>query len=434
MKKVVVRAQCGLSGEYGLSVLDVSCAGMVIRGTWLFRGKLDEKLLRDGLGQILDMYPQLGGRIDGMKRIRFDNSGVSFAVDDEPRLNVAAVAAMPKAAVRFGAGMNMRRVRAGKAPLLSVRVTYLADGTVLSVWAAHVVMDGAAFYGMVDNWGCLCRGIRPQKPSLDNTLFDAVGRMSRADVERTIAQAGWSHLGIGQLVDAVVGRITGTLMRRAKSVELPLAVLERFRDAFAARHGRSFGMHTLLSALTVKACFMALHHADDIKCQLVTTVDMRGRTGGVTSAFSGNAVCNVMVEFHAGDTLYDIAEKENVMLSRLFGNGGEELARYAALYFNAVYYKLPMLVFDLAGMTAKRPTTLYINDFMKFPLYNVDFGEGELVAVLPHDLPDQIRFWPMPSDGPGVEVLFTGSLGKIMDAAGARKMFAMVLRGSGVEF
>lgn len=112
MKKVVVRAQCGVSGEYGLSVLDVSCAGMVIRGTWLFRGKLDEKLLRDGLGQILDMYPQLGGRIDGMKRIRFDNSGVSFAVDDEPRLNVAAVAAMPKAAVRFGAGMNMRRVRA----------------------------------------------------------------------------------------------------------------------------------------------------------------------------------------------------------------------------------------------------------------------------------------------------------------------------------
>lgn len=56
------------------------------------------------------------------------------------------------------------------------------------------------------------------------------------------------------------------------------------------------------------------------------------------------------------------------------------------------------------------------------------------MAVLPYDLPDQIRFWPMPSDRPGVEVLFTGSLGKIMDAARARKMFAKVLRGYGVEF
>lgn len=48
---------------------------------------------------------------------------------------------------------------------------------------------------------------------------------------------------------------------------------------------------------------------------------------------------------------------------------------------------------------------------LKFPIYDVDFGDGKPLLILPDDLADQIEFEPLP-DKSGVEIIFRGYLAK----------------------
>ncbi|MBN1410371.1 MAG: hypothetical protein JW969_05970 [Spirochaetales bacterium] len=93
----------------------------------------------------------------------------------------------------------------------------------------------------------------------------------------------------------------------------------------------------------------------------------------------------------------------------------EKLEAFFRLIVNVSAHKIPYLHFDTVNMNTKHPRLVYINNFSKIHVYDIDFGQGIPVMVIPHNLYDPIVIWPAhPSKG-GVEVYFSGQFAhKIM--------------------
>ena len=49
-------------GEWRFSVLDRACLNMVIKGMWLFHGRLDAAAMKESFARLLGYYPHLCGR------------------------------------------------------------------------------------------------------------------------------------------------------------------------------------------------------------------------------------------------------------------------------------------------------------------------------------------------------------------------------------
>ncbi len=70
--------------------------------------------------------------------------------------------------------------------------------------------------------------------------------------------------------------------------------------------------------------------------------------------------------------------------------------------------KLPLAPFEVMGMHAKKPSVVYLNNFSRLHIYDIDFGRGNPVKVIPHNLQDQVVIWPAPPKVGGVELYFAG--------------------------
>ena len=84
----VAGAQPG--GEWRFSVLDRACLNMVIKGMWLFHGRLDAAAMKESFARLLGYYPHLCGRVMRGEAVACDNSGVPFAVDEAPRCRLCS--------------------------------------------------------------------------------------------------------------------------------------------------------------------------------------------------------------------------------------------------------------------------------------------------------------------------------------------------------
>ena len=165
-------------GEWRFSVLDRACLNMVIKGMWLFHGRLDAAAMKESFARLLGYYPHLCGRVMRGEAVACDNSGVPFAVDEAPRCRLEQAVLMPDAPKRFGAHFDLSGFKRGRQAPLSVRLTRLADGTVLSLHGAHGCMDGDAFYTLVENWGRLHRGEPVVQPVADQSLLPQPATLS----------------------------------------------------------------------------------------------------------------------------------------------------------------------------------------------------------------------------------------------------------------
>lgn len=63
-------------GEWRFSVLDRACLNMVIKGMWLFHGRLDAAAMKESFARLLGYYPHLCGRVMRGEAVACDNSGV----------------------------------------------------------------------------------------------------------------------------------------------------------------------------------------------------------------------------------------------------------------------------------------------------------------------------------------------------------------------
>lgn len=418
MKTIFIKPSCDKTrqGEWKFSVLDRSCLGMVIKGAWIFPYRLDEEALVKSFSVLLGFYPYLAGRVAKGEKIVPSGEGIPFTVCEDSGLTTAEAARIPDAVNGFASPLKLSSFKKGACPPLSLRLTHLSDGSVLSVQAAHGCMDGSSFYTMMNNWAALCRGEEIRPPVTGGTVFVPHEGASKEALVQRAANRGWYRLGWKDLFRGFGAGLGIVSVYRSRPLFFPEEKLVELQRRFNSVHGTDFGRGTLLAAVIAKMSLVAAKPEHAERCSQITVADLRGRLPGLPAEWVGNAVCNLSTDvFNSGDTLYTIAGKIGGKIREMFSEGARELEDFMELYIDCIGYRIPFLPFDLKGMTNRRPTAIYINNFLKFDIYGVDFGAGRPVAALPPDLPDQVRIWPASPDRGGAEVYFTGRLARIID-------------------
>lgn len=410
--KVVQGADQSENRIWKLSVLDQTCMGMVIKGTWVFPRRLPEESLIRSLSGLLNYYPQLAGRLT-KGGVVCNNAGIPFTVCRDASLYTTEIVGEKRVGNQFAHRLDLARFRKGAVAPLTVRLTHLADGSVLSVHCAHACMDGSAFYTFMNNWAQLCRGDEIAAPVVGELPFVPDTHVSKEELIRRAKEMGWHGVGYKELFQTLGTLAFAWRKRRSVCLHFPQKFVDSWKYVFNTAHKVNYGTHTLLSALIVKLALKAAGIGCGEECSQVSIADMRGRMPEIPAVWAGNAVCNISAEpIYSGESVFDIAGKIDRKLRSLFSDG-REAQEFMQLYVDCTGRKIPYLPFDLSGMNARRPTAIYINNFLKFRLYDLDFGYGKPTAVLPHDLPDQVRFWPGGPAG-GVDVYFTGHLARLI--------------------
>lgn len=395
------------------SQLDLNCLKMTIKGLWVFKNDLYQQDLETSLSQTLDYYPHLSGRLNKDKTgIVLNNEGIPFEVKEMKDLSLAHISRIKKPLDYFNNGIKLSEFLKGNAAPLSIRLTQLADAVVLSVHCAHVCMDGNGFFSMMENWAKIHRQETIEVPVLKSASKFFSDEISKEEALKTVAKNKWKRLGINTLLRFIWQNILKIADKSTPPIHISDKYLNEIKQAIAQKTGKQYGTHAVLSALVSKLCIKLNHFAPNQLCSQLSVIDFRNRVDGVESTYIGNAVTNIPTpEFSASTELHEIVEIiDQTIKDKL--NKNKDLAMYIHLNMATAKYKLPFIPFDLNGMNASRPSCFYVNNLLKFPIYNLDFGKGKPLIVSPNDLADAIKFWPSSPEKPGVDIYLRGYLAK----------------------
>ncbi|NSW77186.1 MAG: hypothetical protein HPY68_10545, partial [Candidatus Atribacteria bacterium] len=386
------------SQVWKFSLLDRACLSMVIRGVWIFDGELDVGAMKAGFRKLLGYYPHLSGRMKDPTGIALTNEGVPLTVVDRSDLSVRDVYRMENLTKHFSDAIKINRVKRGIDAPLSVRITRLRDGFALGIQCAHGCMDGHGFYAMVDNWGRIYRGEEFEKPVLDRSLLPSPGSFSKKEMMQLAMDSGWKKVSLFSLATRVLPKfILSVASKRSGPFHISDDLLNKLKEGISSRTGCYCSANVAISAF-LSGMFMRLcGHTQKTWCTQVTMVDCRSRLAQLPTAFVGNASVVVSTPPFPGDaSVENVAGIISRTLSPVLKTPSRELEKAVVLTLNALWYRLPVVPFDIAGMYSRKPTVFQVNNLSRFPIYEVDFGSGKPVLAIPPDLPNPILIWPAP--------------------------------------
>ncbi len=391
--------------------LDRACVRMVIRGTWIFDTKVDVNLIKDALGKTLSYYPHLAGRMKNRAGITLTNEGAPFSIADEPDLLVEEVLERDdETNIKFfSTEVKPARMIKGLDAPLSAKVTRLKNGSVLGVQCSHACMDGDSFYTMVYNWGKICKNEPIDKPVLDQSLFPRPDDIPAGEVKAAALEAGWKKLSFTLILKVLPLIVTGVARKRSRPFYISTGTIDRLKEKISSATGRPCSSNLALSALITKRCLELYNHDEDTRCSVVTVVNTRNRLAGIPATYAGNSSFSIATPaFAAGADIEELAAIIGQTLERIRKSPSPVLQNMMQLNLNVMKHKLPLAPFNIAGMLAKKPTIVYLNNFSRLHIYDIDFGSGIPVRVIPHDLQDQVVIWPAPPGSGGVEIYLAG--------------------------
>ncbi len=389
---------------------------MVIRGTWVFRHELDVERLTTGLAGLLEHYPHLAGRVVGDERVALDNTGVPFSVVRRDDLTVAALVADHALAERLVRKPRWKQIRRGKAAPMTVTITRLGDGDVLTLDCWHALMDGHSFYTMARDWARLVKGLPVEPPVVDQSLLAGDIRRSKDEAVQEARALGWKKFSLLGLVRALPYLLSGKSRERTRPIHLSDAGLERLAATAARESGRDDLSRTdVLTAHIARMCSMLQDLPEGTPFAQAIVVDSRQRIASVPANFVGNAALVIGgTEFRVGESLGEVAARTHRRIGPYLSKPSKSLTREFRLGNELIHHKALWGPYDFSAHT-KRPRVAYINSFVKFPIYDVDFGDSESITpvrVIPHNLSDPILIWPAPPDAGGLEIYLTGALAR----------------------
>jgi shikimate O-hydroxycinnamoyltransferase len=404
------------SSIWKFTVLDKNCLRMVIRGTWLFDSQLDEHRLKEGLTMLLELYPQLAGRMKDPSGITLNNAGVPLLITEEAQGSIHDDFNSEKLINSFSTEIVTEKFMRGQDPPLTVRITRLKDGSVLGIRCSHACIDGVGFYSMVQNLARICKNEPIEMPVVDQSLVPVPEEMTKEQVVQEALERGWLKISIGTILKMFPAVLTGALNAHSRGFHIPAEILARWRTQISDKTGSACGSHTALVAHIAHKCLSLSTYKKDASCYVVNVMNIREHLEGIPSAFAGNAVSTIATpSFPVDSSIGEIAEINQQTLQPMMEKPSAEHQRFHSLYINAINRKAPVLNFDFSKMHAARPTVFYINNVSKLPVYDVDFGTGKPIRVIPHNLGDPILIWPAPTALGGVEVYFSSVLARKMN-------------------
>jgi shikimate O-hydroxycinnamoyltransferase len=401
-------------GSERLSVLDLVPRNVPLSFVHFYEATLDGDALAAALARTLSSFPSLAGRVvpdgDGGHRIDLDADPVSFVVVDDE-------GPMPRPTAGHGARPHLPglvdaipawRLAACGGPLFRARLTRFRDGSVLGVSLSHALTDMHGYCLLMQHWAAQARGDDAPAPVHDRSLVErqlgtaagGVGehfvRLSRVGRVRNIARlvAGSAtsasrtvHIGAAQLLalkqEALAGAPPGAHLSSA--------------DALSAHLWQRYGGLRRLDA--------------DATSTLTRIVDLRRLDAAdLPDAYFGNATLAVPASLSHGDVMHGPPARRALAVRA--ATGRLDRPRLAAVTgflaerrrhrdFAAVFPRM-----DLGG------NDFWINDWSRFPVYDLDFGGGRPIGF---DLPRVPLPWfavvaPSPAGGVDVHLSMPRSL------------------------
>ena len=173
---IVKAKQTPDNSTLALSQLDINSMRMVNKGLWIFKESLDIEKIKEALSTVLTHYPHFAGRVVNGKEIALNNAGVDFEAKTNLNISIADLSSLKKPNDYFNKGVNIPAFIKGEAAQVSIRLTTIKDGTVLSLHCAHGCADGDSFYRFVSDWAAIAHGktITPPLLQLKSDILEQI--------------------------------------------------------------------------------------------------------------------------------------------------------------------------------------------------------------------------------------------------------------------
>lgn len=392
---------------------------------YVFEKKINHDSLMNALTKLLKEYPALAGRADfkKMKVIR-KGKGIPFTMVNNHPDNIdmyRKAGCIQRNRAEFVSEPKRILIEKGKAPLMCIKLTNFASGgCILGITINHALLDAKGFHLVVHRWSRIFTEIaanRSYQNDLNNKLI--YGRRSLFTFgsnrgKKKLFQ-DMRSCGIPKPVNfkGFFGRILKNFMLKvldnAKRADRELIYFSkeqvaRIKETVTKESGEDWiTTNEALSAHILKI-MSELQYGDKKldKIQILSGIDIRGRIHHETvdqqARFAGNAFYVYSVTAELGKDFHRANRGEiAAFLKRSFA---EITAENLQTDLDAVYDCL-RLGYNYPGVDFRIPVH-QLNNQSKLPVYDVDFGAGKPLRVIPQDIGDNILFFPA-RDG-GIEV------------------------------
>ena len=387
--------------EIKLSSADVVCTSVPVSRGLVFDYVIDIDLLKSSLKEILKVFPILTGRLkkiaEGTYHIEASDKGLLFEHVSNtgvvPRFNYGS----PLSGMIKSYCSSLTFSPADKdVPLVGIRVNTFQDATIITLSNCHFLMDGSAAWFFMQSWANYVRG--GSLPSEVN--FD------RAPL---IFNFGQTPLEKSKYIRDIELSILGAIKFYAKCILSPLwtkQVAIHLRASDLA-HQKKLLQENLPEGVWVSTQDVAMatisnlvSQASEKKSLLATTVynirlfqEMK-----LPQNYFGNAAASrcFKIEKNIADPVAKIATSIRSLKSTVTKESVmNELANWQEL--QRVKRKgilLPMVVIE------QFDDGLLLNNYSRFPMYDVDFGNGHAIwADYPRSLLGRtVTFCPDPNN------------------------------------
>ncbi|MFG2694019.1 acyltransferase [Kitasatospora sp. NPDC048407] len=297
-----VRAGRPGPGPVRCSVGDLLLADLPVSVVLFHDRPLDADALADGLARALARLPEFAGRLrttaDGDLCIDTDDTGVPFTVADSPHTLTEALDRMALPANGLVDHVRATEARRTRLPLLTVRLTRLADGTgALGISWHHAVGDMHTFALLLRTWSACTEGTEP--PALSPTA----DRELQLDAHLPAEDSGVPSLRLPDPAEAAELQRTiaaAGLANRTVQIWFAPAELQRLRAALTAEAGRPLSTNDALCAHLLHV-LRELDGHQDAEQTLTLPVNLR-RPLGLPDGALGNLLGEIRLPWRPGTT------------------------------------------------------------------------------------------------------------------------------------
>ena len=282
--------RCGL--------MDTVLADLAVSVVYFFAEAVDEQRLADGLARALERIPVFGGRlrtVDGALEIVCDGSGVPMDSYDVDESLAEAMGRVTLPGAELVDHVQAARARAGGLPLLTVRVSRLADGgTALGVSWHHALGDVQTFVLLMRAWSAAVEGGRLPEVEL---VADHDAHLDRVLPPEDCGRPGF-RLTEPEEAEFLAREVASSVRaNRTVQVYFGDAETDRMRQAFIAAAGRKLSAGDVLCAHVV----CAIRELDgDVETRgLTVPVNVR-RPLGLPDTVVGNLLSEIHLDCAGG--------------------------------------------------------------------------------------------------------------------------------------
>ena len=353
---------------------------MVISTSWVYRIHLEEQRLRDSIQKLLSIYPILGGRVNN-RNVIFSSDDIHFEYLHRrgSAENLIGKNTLPE---KYEAKFDLKKMLKGSFPLVSIKVTDLENGSVLSFKASHLLLDGRCFYHIANALMALYSG---ETPDADILFDDSV--ILRINLPDSLDTSKFYLIPKTALLSVIWKKFHKTRKQR---------ILITNDEIMRIKNKAGVSRTAVLSAMVYEIMGRKA-------ISIVQTADHRGHVKAIPLSYGGNAASTIPPI----NLIADLPTKEAV---RIIDDGIKRYLKDDEKYFPEYLYllrnKLPYLPFPLGDAWKRNPDCIICNSFISFGIYDEMAAGGTVPTyAFPPDLPDPIRFFPAPLKEDGIYIL-----------------------------